>query len=248
MSLKAIIWDVDGTLVDSEELHRAAFNWAFEHVGLDWHWSRRTYGDLLNVTGGKERIRHFIDFSNINEESLPATPEEIHAMKTEWYSQIVRKGELALRNGVGAIIEEAFEKEIRLAIATTTSPSNVEDLFVSGVLKREHWETVVAGGQVAHKKPAPDVYLEVLRRLDLKSTDCIAVEDSENGMDSAATAKIPTIITTNEYTHHQNFGKEIALVHCLKHGYPTLEGKMAQITISHFEAWHAAAKTLGHAD
>jgi len=244
MKLEAIIWDVDGTLVDSEELHRKAFNWAFEQVGLDWHWSQPAYGKLLEVTGGKERIRHFVELSGTNEDHLPATPENIHALKTEFYSQRVSNGELVLRKGVESILAGAVVKGIRLAIATTTSLANVEALFASGVLMPENWEVLVAGDQVDNKKPAPDVYLEALRRLELQPWECIAVEDSENGLKAAIDAGVPTVITTNAYTRHQEFGSEIALIHGLNEGMQISNGAMIPITLKHFEAWHIAAGTL----
>lgn len=244
MRLEAIIWDVDGTLVDSEELHRKSFNRAFTLVGLDWHWSQEAYGKLLDVTGGKERIRHYVDISGIDEESLPKTPEDIHVVKTELYNQGVRSGGLVLRPGVETILEQAVKKGTRLAIATTTSLVNVEALFHSGILQREHWEVIVAGDQVENKKPAPDVYTEALRQLGLNPLDCLAVEDSENGLNSACEAGLPTVVTTNAYTRHQEFGKEIALVHGLDSGVPTLGGMLRPISMCHLEAWHAAACTI----
>lgn len=244
MKLQAIIWDVDGTLVDSEELHRKAFNHAFEQFDLDWHWSKKAYGKLLEVTGGKERIRHYVGLSGSSEEYLPASPEDIHAVKTDFYNQSVCDGGLSLRKGVEAIIDEAKKKGIRLAIATTTSLVNVEALFSSGVLDREHWEVIVAGDQVEHKKPAPDVYLEALKRLGLDPMYCLAIEDSENGLNAACEAGLPTVVTTNRYTRNQEFGREIALLHGLECGIPTLGGTLVPISIRHFEAWHAAAYTM----
>lgn len=242
--LKAIIWDVDGTLVDSEELHRKAFNHAFNRFEMDWHWDRPLYNELLEVTGGKERIRHYIQYIGSKEELLPTTPEEIHAVKTDFYYRSVCEGGLVLREGVEPIIDSAVNKGIRLAIATTTTLDNVEALFSSGVLNREHWEVIVAGDQVKMKKPAPDVYLEALKRLDLAPMSCLAVEDSENGLNSAIEAGLPTIVTTNRYTINQTFGSEIARVHNLDAGIPTVGGTLRPITIYHFEAWHAEANAL----
>lgn len=244
MKLEAIIWDVDGTLVDSEELHRKAFNQAFGQADLDWHWDQELYGRLLEVTGGKERIRHYLKLSGIDEKSLPETPEHIHATKTEFYNQSVSNGGLVLRDGVGRILEQSVDSGIRLAIATTTSLVNVEALFDSGVLKKENWEVIVAGDQVKKKKPAPDVYIETLEKLGLDPMSCLAVEDSENGLDAACEAGLPTVVTTNGYTRRQAFGKEIALVHGLESGVPTLGGRLTPIALHHFEAWHAAAYSI----
>ncbi|SOB58472.1 Protein CbbY [Pseudodesulfovibrio profundus] len=244
MKLEALIWDVDGTLVDSEELHRKAFNQSFEDAGLDWHWSHEAYLKLLDVTGGKERIRHYMELSRIDEESMPKTPEDIHAVKTDFYNHSVRNGGLGLRPGVEALIEEAVQRGNRLAIATTTSLVNVEALFHSGVLQREHWEVIMAGDQVENKKPAPDVYIEALRQLGLNPLECLAVEDSENGLNAAFEAGLPTVVTTNAYTRHQSFGKEIALVHGFENGVPTLGGTLRPISMCHLEAWHAAAQSI----
>lgn len=205
MRFKAMIWDVDGTLVDSEELHRFAFNRAFDEFGLEWHWDIQEYSKLLEITGGKERIRHYVRVSGIDEGSLPVSIEQMHARKTEIYSSKIVSGELPLRGGVAAVLALAKAKKLRLAIATTTSLPNVEALFDSHVLHKEDWEVVVAGDQVERKKPAPDVYLEALSQLGLSPLECIAVEDSANGLASAGAAGIPTVITPNAYTRHQVF-------------------------------------------
>ena len=237
MKLEAMIWDIDGTLVDSEELHRFAFNRAFKEFALDWRWSRRTYRKLLDVTGGKERIRFYVKLSSMSEGCLAIPLEELHARKTEIFHDRIQNGDLALRRGVKTVLDQALNNGFRLAIATTTTLSNVETLFESGVLSSWQWEVVVAGDQVERKKPAPDVYLEALRRLNLSPKRCIAVEDSENGLMSALAAEIPTIITTNAYTRYQNFDGAVAVLEDL--GETT---KM--LGVGHFEAWHAAALAL----
>ncbi|CCO25215.1 HAD-IA family hydrolase [Maridesulfovibrio hydrothermalis] len=230
MRLEAIIWDVDGTLVDSEELHRYAFNRAFEEFGLDWQWSWQVYCKLLSVTGGKERIRHYAEVAGISESCFPVSVEKLHSRKTQIFHDSIQNGDLTLRAGVQKIINEARDNGIRLAIATTTTTSNVETLFDSEVLNPDQWEVVVAGDQVEKKKPAPDVYLEALRRLGLKAEVCLAVEDSVNGMKAALAAGIPVVITTNAYTQHQDFKGAIVVLEILE---------MLRLRIEYFEAWHA---------
>lgn len=229
--LEALIWDVDGTLVDSEELHRIAFNAAFKEYGLNWDWTRELYGFLLEVTGGKERIRFFLKWLGIDEETLPASVEEIHARKTEIYKMGILNGELPLRNRVGEVIASARERGIRLAIATTTSLSNVEALFESKTLNRDDWEVVVAGDQVKNKKPDPEVYLEALRRLSLGPKQCLAIEDSECGLAAAVGAELPTIITPNAYTINQSFDDALVLVKKNNDG--------THNALDYLEAWHA---------
>lgn len=149
----------------------------------------------------------------------------------------IQNGDLALRRGVKVILDQALDKGFRLAIATTTTASNVETLFESGVLSSWQWEVVVAGDQVERKKPAPDVYLEALRRLKLGPKNCIAVEDSKNGLMSALAAGLPAVITTNAYTKYQNFNGAVAVLE-------DLSETTKMLGVGHFKAWHAAALAL----
>lgn len=207
---KAIIFDVDGTLAETEDLHRKAFNRAFAEYGLSWHWDRSLYRDLLEVSGGKERIRHYDDQQIADH--LPAADRdrfirEMHGVKTGIYTQMVAAGEAHLRPGVRELIESAAANGLRLAIATTTSLPNVEALLGAafGTRGMDYFEAVCAGDVVAHKKPAPDIYLMALEELGLAASDCIAIEDSRNGLLSARQAGIPTIVTPGIYTRDQDF-------------------------------------------
>ena len=213
---RAIIFDVDGTLAETEEAHRKAFNRAFAAAGLDWHWDQELYRKLLAVTGGKERIRYFIeDFGGKGApaDGLDAFIKRLHASKTEAYVDIVSGGELELRPGVRELIHEARERGYRLAIATTTTPANIDALFSAtlGDAGRELFEAICAGDSVPNKKPAPDVYIKALEELDLPGASCVAIEDSRNGLLSAVAAGIPTIVTPGIYTSGEVFG-EAALV------------------------------------
>lgn len=242
--LKALIWDVDGTLVDSEELHRVAFNQAFAEFGLDWSWSRAEYTRLLEVAGGKERIR---SFAGGNGRDRPAfCVDELHVCKTYLFQEGIRAGKLSLRPGVARLLDEARNDGIRLAIATTTTASNVQLLFESGILDPSMWETVVAADTVAHKKPAPDVYLEALSRLGFAPRDCLAVEDSRNGLLAALGANIPTVITRNAYTAHHNFAGALVVTSGLG-GKSNYTGQIAwRVSLAHLEAWHAVAVMPDH--
>lgn len=218
MTLEALIFDVDGTLADTErDGHRPAFNAAFADAGLDWHWDAALYGELLAVTGGKERIRHFVaghcpEFSA--RADFDALVRQLHAAKTEHYVRIVESGRLPLRPGVARLIEEARNAGLRLAIATTTSPENVAVLLQSTLgPDAESWfEVIGAGDVVPAKKPAPDIYVWVLERMNLAPARCLAFEDSANGLRSALGAGLPTLVTENEYTHGQDFTGALALL------------------------------------
>lgn len=208
--LEAILFDVDGTLADTEEVHRSAFNEAFKEEDLDWHWSRDLYAALLAVTGGKERILHFIRQHNPAgdlPEDLDGFIAGLHAEKTRHYVAQIEAGAVQLRPGVKRLLTEAHDNGVRLAIATTTTLVNVESLishsFAPEVMS--WFEVVGAGNVVGEKKPAPDIYHYVMKELNLTPGQCIAIEDSANGLRSAMAAGLKTIITCNHYTQHDSF-------------------------------------------
>jgi HAD superfamily hydrolase (TIGR01509 family) len=208
--LKALIFDVDGTLADTEEAHRAAFNAAFRDAGFTWNWSVSLYADLLEVSGGKERIRHYwqrLDPQAAAAADAGATIEALHARKNRHYDSRAGGGQLALRPGILRLIREAREAGLRLAIATTTTPSNVDALLRTPLGKdwRDLFSAVCDAGSAARKKPAPDVYHAVLAALALAPADCLAFEDSANGLYAARAAGIPTLVTPTAYTRGQCF-------------------------------------------
>ena len=212
--IKAIIFDVDGTLAETEETHRQAFNRAFESAGLDWHWDQALYTRLLEITGGKERIRHFIDA--FGGEGVPVDAQDdyirsLHATKTRAYTEMVSGGDVPLRPGIRELIEDATARGIRLAIATTTTPANVDALLSATLGGVGQFDVICAGDSVPNKKPAPDVYERALRKLGLPPSACIAIEDSRNGLLASVAAGIPTVVTPGIYTASQEF-EEAALV------------------------------------
>lgn len=218
MSLECLIFDVDGTIADTErDGHRVAFNRAFKDAGMDWHWDVEMYGKLLAVTGGKERMRHYVEVYRPDYEKPDKFDDfvvELHAAKTRHYTALMREGRIPLRPGVERLLKEARKQGLRLAIATTTTPANVSALLASTLGEDgESWfEVIGAGDVVPAKKPAPDIYEYVLQKLGLPASACLAFEDSENGIHSSRGAGLKTIITVNGYTESHNFsGAEIVL-------------------------------------
>lgn len=212
---KAIIFDVDGTLAETEETHRKAFNHAFAAAGLDWHWDQALYEKLLATTGGKERIRFFIESFGGNAapaDDLDTFIPALHASKTRAYTEMISSGDIELRPGIRELIIDAKMHGFRLAIATTTTPANVDALLGATLGGSGVFEVICAGDSVPDKKPAPDVYALVLDRLGLPAAACVALEDSCNGLQSAVAAGIPTVVTPGIYTAGQEFGAAALVV------------------------------------
>lgn len=212
MPLEALIFDVDGTLAETEEWHRRAFNETFADAGLDWHWDQALYAKLLEVTGGKERMRRYAALRNQAVDD--GVIARLHAAKTARYVAFVEGGAMALRPGVARLLHEAHAAGLRLAIATTTSPANVAALLRTtlGPDAAGLFECIGAGDMVAAKKPAPDVYQLVLDRLQIAPGRCMAFEDTPNGLRAAQGAGIPVVITTSLYGGSAGFEDALLVV------------------------------------
>ena len=242
--LQALIFDVDGTLADTErDGHRVAFNRAFAEAGLDWDWTVELYGELLAVTGGKERMKFYLDQYRSDfrrPDNLDEFVAGLHKAKTKHYTQLLSEGSIPLRPGVKRLLDEAREQGFRLAIATTTTPANVTALLEStlGHESLSWFDVIAAGDIVPAKKPAPDIYWYALEQMRLAPEDCIAFEDSRNGLISADKANLKTIVTINDYTKDQSFeGAVVVLDHLGDPGLPftVLAGEVGWTTYMDME-------------
>lgn len=233
--LRALIFDVDGTLADTESAHRAAFNHAFAVSGLGWYWDEVRYAELLSIAGGRERIRHYLktaqpDMGRFGAMTVSDAVERLFELKTIAYVRAVNSGTVSLRPGVLKLINDAFSQGLKLAIATTTSPVNIAALLVRTV--GPHWRlkfSAVGDGSTAPiKKPDPQVYLQVLEALQLEPTQCLALEDSSNGLRAATAAGLTTLITPTRYTAHHDFRDAMRVL-------PDL----GQVDLVQLRHWHA---------
>lgn len=202
--LEALIFDVDGTVAETEDLHRRAFNLAFSRHGLDLRWEPREYRRLLAVHGGKERIARAL--AEREEPRSAAAVAQIHATKTRIYEELLRAEGAPWRTGVRRLMDEARRAGLRLALATTTTEANLDPLFapVFGTAWRARFEAIVAGDAVARKKPAPDVYQETLRRLRARPADAVAFEDSRAGVEAAQRAGVFVFAVPSRWLPHDD--------------------------------------------
>lgn len=236
MDLQALIFDVDGTLADTEAAHLAAFNQAFAEEGIDWHWHWDTalYTELLAISGGKERMLHYWqrtrgDVIDIGGAGVRDTIDRLHALKTAAYEALVQAGAVALRPGVLRLMSEARAAGLRLAIATTTSPVNIAALLGRAIGRdwRTHFAAIGDASTAPVKKPHPQVYLQMLNALQLPARACLAIEDSSNGLRAAVAAGIATVITPNSFTAHHDFAGALRVV-------PDLQ----QVHLAQLREWH----------
>lgn len=221
--LKAIIFDMDGTLADTEELHRRAFNLAFKENACPLNWSRREYKQLLTISGGRERIYHCLRRAGVAEAELQQTTDLVHGRKSVLYRQILVDDHIELRPGIRRLVEECRLAGVKLAIATSSSSENVDTLLRStfGADAGELFATVATCDQVADKKPSPAVYRYTLSEMGLKAADCIVMEDTENGNIAALAAGMKTVITTHPLTIDNDFsGASLVINHLGEPGEP----------------------------
>jgi len=216
--LKALLFDVDGTLADTErDGHRPAFNAAFREYGLDWDWDVALYGQLLAVTGGKERMKFYVEYFR-PDYAKPADFDdlvaELHKAKTRHYTRMLAEGGIPLRPGVKRLLEEARAAGLTLGVATTTTPENVTELLRHSLASDgpEWFDVIAAGDIVPAKKPAPDIYVWAMEKLGLKPAECLAFEDSENGIRASLGAGLRTVVTVNDYTRDHDFAGAVAVL------------------------------------
>jgi len=223
--LHALIFDVDGTIAETEQNgHRVAFNRAFAQAGLDWHWSSELYSQLLSVSGGKERIRFYLNqycpsSEELNEALKSAVDltdfiARVHAVKTDYFKQLLQDGQIPPRPGIVRLIQEARAMGIRLAIATTSAPDNAIALLKTTLApdSPDWFEVIAAGDIVPQKKPAPDIYHYVVQSMALNPDDCLVIEDSQHGLEAATQAGLKTVVTINRYTRDQQFSDALLVL------------------------------------
>jgi HAD superfamily hydrolase (TIGR01509 family) len=214
--LKAIFFDMDGTIIDTEkDGHRVAFNEAFARLGIKAEWNVEKYHQLLQIAGGKERMKFYFqeegkDFFPV-EKSIDEFVQQLHLLKTEIFVSLIQSGKLPLRPGIKRLMLEANEKGILIGICTTSNEKAVKSI-VNSLLADIKIDLILAGDIVAKKKPDPEIYLLALQKTGFSANEVHVVEDSENGMIAGKAAGIKVLVTVNEYTKNENLTGADAVV------------------------------------
>jgi len=217
--IKALFFDQDGVIIDTEkDGHRVAFNETFKKFGYEFQWDVEKYHELLQISGGKERMRHYFQaeglFSNLNKDEEDQLIADLHKAKTEIFINLIESGKLPLRPGIKRLMKEAMAADILLGICTTSN-ERAANTIAKKILKEIEFSFVLAGDIVSKKKPDPEIYLLALKKTGLKPEECVVVEDSRNGVLAAKNAGMYVIATTNVYTEEEDLSEADIIVTCL---------------------------------
>ncbi len=215
--MKALIFDCDGVLIDTErDGHRVAFNEAFKKAGIDAEWDEALYGKLLEVAGGKERMKHYFEqvgWPEAADDERDAYVAALHKSKTAIFGELLASGALPLRAGINRIIDEARDAGMTLAVCSTSAEKSVRGaLSLMGAERAAAFSLVLAGDVVSRKKPDPEIYLKATAELGLADDECIVVEDSRVGLLAASGAGLTCIVTKSTYTQEEDFSEAAMVV------------------------------------
>jgi len=217
--IRALVFDQDGVIIDTErDGHRVAFNQAFREFGYGFQWDVEKYHELLQVAGGKERMRHYLHTEGFGVDVKPEDEDDLikslHKRKTSIFIELIEGGKLPLRPGVKRLMQEANETGLTLGICTTSN-QRAAQAVAYGILKDIQFDFVLAGDVVSKKKPNPEIYNLALKQSGLTPGDCIVVEDSRNGVTAAKAAGMHIVATTNVYTEREDLSAADLVVTCL---------------------------------
>lgn len=240
MTLRALLFDVDGTIADTEALgHRPAYNRAFKELGLSFRWGPKLYRKLLKQPGGRERLKYYFEryqpelgeHEREAETNADAWVGRVHELKSQYFRNYIRRGRVPLRPGVARLMREARVAGLQLAIVTNASRKTLEPvlLYSLGPEMLAEISVIACGEEVKNKKPAPDIYQLAIQRLGLKAAECVALEDSEMGLEAATAAGAKAVVTVNSDTLEQDFSEAALVVSSLgEPGAPTrvLKGEL----------------------
>lgn len=213
----ALLFGAIGTVAETSDIQRRAFNRAFAEAGLDWEWDEETYRGLLAVVGGRNRLRREAERRGATLDE--AQIDSLHRRKTAATREIAMAEGVALRPGVADAIADCLARDIPVGWVTTTNRSNLDLLAAAAgdALPLDRFAVVLTGADVPHPKPAPFAYRMALARLALPPRDAIAVEDTASSLAAAVTAGIPTVATPGAFATDDDFKAAAAVLPDLAH-------------------------------
>ena len=206
--IKAAFFDQDGVIIDTErDGHRVSFNMTFKEFGFTDEWDVDYYHELLQIAGGKERMKHHWKtrgFSRpLSEEEIDNLVKEMHKRKTAIFVELIESGKLPLRPGIHRFMKELMDGGIKIGVCTTSNEQAAKAI-TEKILSDIKFDIVLAGDVVKNKKPDPEIYNLALSKLELQPEECFVIEDSKNGVKAAKAACMKTIVTTNYYTEKED--------------------------------------------
>lgn len=232
--LQAVVFDMDGVIAETEgEGHRVAFNKTFADMGIQVEWSYETYGELLKISGGKERMRHFFlqQPGFIPEEKMDEIIADMHKRKTTIFQDLIQSGGIPLRPGVQSFIQSLLDRDIKIALATTSNEKAANTLLATllGMETHARFSAILAGDIVSKKKPDPEIYNLAARRLNIDPRKSFVIEDTENGLKAGLAAGFHVCVTKSAYTRHEDFSGAAFVVDSIVEGSITVEKLVSYI-------------------
>ena len=233
MLLSAVLFDVDGTISETEDFHRKSFNEAFKEFNLDWFWDEAIYKELINIGDGKERIEYYIKRAwpeMLEYKNLTKYINSIHKVKNEIFKDFIMDSEITFRPGVLRLINELKENDVRIAIVSSTTQEDLLTLFKNGLNMNPNstFDLIAHGECTKKKRPSPEIYEWILEKLRIAPQSCVAIEDSLRGLKSAVNANINVLVTPSVYTKNENFEEANVVVSSLGEGdkpFQVIKGK-----------------------
>lgn len=218
-TIKAFIFDQDGVIIDTEkDGHRVAFNQTFKEFGYKFEWGVDYYHELLQVAGGKERMKHHLHAKGFGVEVKPEEEDELiktmHKRKTEIFIDMIESGKLPLRPGIKRFMNEIMDAHLMLGVCTTSNQRSAHAVAYN-ILKDIKFDFVLAGDVVSKKKPDPEIYNLALEKTGVRPDECVVIEDSYNGVQAAHSAGMHIVATTNEYTENEDLSAADIILTCL---------------------------------
>ena len=199
---KAVIFGSIGTIVETSDIQRKSFNLAFKEFGLDWYWSKTEYRKLLQRSGGENRLSNYS-----NKKNIKVNTKRLRNLKTKFFNDYLKKNRLKPRPGVLDIINFCKKNNIKLGFATSTTVNNINSIFftLKNTINKKDFNFIGNNKLVLREKPYPDIYKFTLKKLNIRSKECLAIEDTEESMKSALKAKIRCVAFPGKLHEHQKF-------------------------------------------